>query len=265
MQRQQPFFTQNDWIGFWTLGNLIHSSQLDVLGFATSSANEPCKQKYGFLAEDRKVSSPSFPPPPLPFSPLSFWLEKEQRFSEVLNSAACSLDFVHWDWFRASFFVKRLGLAEQLLRFPMLPKPATTDTSPAVLAPSWFGVTTIIQGALPNPATGLGFDWCIGASVCVCVCAYVHYCERSCRLLLVQRIWFKQKSRLEFQGISTKEWGPMITSGLGVSWVLVPLGPWPLERGRRQGGILLGVTPCARSAVADSSQFLFFSLSILLT
>ena len=44
--------------------------------------------------------------------------------------------------------------------------------------------------------------------------------------------------------------GLIITSGLGMSWVLVLLGPWSLERGRGWSGFEL-VTPCARSAVAD--------------
>ena len=43
---------------------------------------------------------------------------------------------------------------------------------------------------------------------------------------------------------------PIITSGLGLSWVMVPLGPWSLGRGRGDSG-WQSVTPCARSAVAD--------------
>ena len=41
----------------------------------------------------------------------------------------------------------------------------------------------------------------------------------------------------------------MITSGLGLSWVMVPLGPWSLKGLVGSGWEL--VTPCARSAVAD--------------
>ena len=36
----------------------------------------------------------------------------------------------------------------------------------------------------------------------------------------------------EFEDFGERGGVPMITSGLGLSWVMVPLGPWSLERGR---------------------------------
>ena len=54
-----------------------------------------------------------------------------------------------------------------------------------------------------------------------------------------------------FDGSIAKGGVPIITSGLGLSWVVVPLGPWSLQKMQRGPGWEL-VTPCPRSAVEDN-------------
>ena len=50
--------------------------------------------------------------------------------------------------------------------------------------------------------------------------------------------------------------GLTITFGLWLSWVILPLGPWSLERGRGSGWDL--VTPSSRSGMADMNHSIRF-------